>query len=97
MKAMNAYNELVTCKGEEFEQQRLKLIHDAISSYPPEQQPRLRCQQWRLEQELSKHTDPLDRYNAMVVLFWRGVADFKDALDGKITKPPPCKITPIKG
>ena len=43
----------------------------------PVRQARLKAQQWRLDQELDKHKNPIVRYNKMVELFWEGVKKFQ--------------------
>jgi Protein of unknown function (DUF3135) len=51
-----------------------------MSTLPPDMQLKYEQQTWVLEQKLRKHKDPVARMNAMVVLFWEGVAEFNEGL-----------------
>ena len=42
---------------------------------------RCRAIQWRLDQELSKYVDPVARYNKMIEIFWKQVAQFQLSLN----------------
>lgn len=58
-----------------------KMIDDTINRTRPEKREQLRAKQWRLQQELDKIADPLERMNRMVSIFWKGVYDFKGVLN----------------
>ena len=80
-KALDAFEQLVVLKDDPaaFEKKRLEILDEIISSWPEEMQQKARSQQWRLDQELAKHPNPVDKYNTMVELFWKGFAEFQSA------------------
>jgi len=70
---------------DEYKHQRVRQhIADMCTKCPEHLQ---RCQrfQWRLDQELAKHKNPLVRYNKMVEMFWKQVDEFKLASQYKPT------------
>ena len=66
---------------EGFERKKRELLEEFFNTLPPEKQEIARRRQWRLEQELRKHKNGVDRYNAMVVEFWNGFMQFHKALN----------------
>lgn len=67
---------------EAFEQYRKQRLEEEIIKMCdgcPEKEDRCRAFVWRMEQELSKYTDPIARYNKMVEMFWKQVEEFKNA------------------
>jgi len=85
-----------------FEKITRGMIEDAIDNARPESIGQLRAKQWRLDQELEKIKDPVERMNRMVVIFWEGVYDFKRVLTNpkESLKPSeesePCNIIEFK-
>jgi len=76
----------------EFERVTREMIEEVIQTLDEADQVILRAKQWRLEQELGKSKDPLERMNQMVALFWIQVAEFSNAnkifgIPAKKTKP----------
>lgn len=63
-----------------FEELTDGMIDDAINNARPENREQLRAKQWRLQQELGKIANPVERMNRMICIFWEGVADFKEVL-----------------
>ena len=61
---------------DEFEIVRAAMINDVIERARPENREILRAKQWRLQQDLDRINDPLERMNHMVSVFWSGVNDF---------------------
>lgn len=81
-------------KPHEFERVTRKMIDEVINSFDEETQEIFRAKQWRLDQELCKVKEPLERMNQMVTLFWVQVAEFTNAtktfgIPSKKTKPKP--------
>ena len=64
---------------EKFNEVTKEMINDFIESLPEEKQDVYRARQWRLEQELNKIKDPIERMNKMVQIFWVGVNKFIEA------------------
>jgi len=62
-----------------FEVETRKMIVEVIESFPEESRDKFRAKQWRLEQDLNKIKNPLERMNKMVTLFWIQVAEFTDS------------------
>jgi len=65
------------------------MINNVIDNARDENKKILRAKQWRLEQELSKIKNPIERMNKMVSLFWEGVYQFIDVtknLDAQIVQ-----------
>lgn len=60
-----------------------KDIEDFINSAPVDHQERLRRFQWRIDQELGKYKDPVQRFNKMVEMVWESV----DRLQTALTEP----------
>ena len=60
-----------------------KDIEDFIESVPEERREHLRRLQWRIDQELAKYKDPVQRFNKMVEMLWEGV----DRLQLALTEP----------
>ena len=52
-----------------------------LHSLPTEKRLELERQTWVLEQKLRKYKDPIARMNAMVRIFWEGVAEFQETLE----------------
>lgn len=79
-----------------------KMIDDAINNTRTENREQLRAKQWRLQQELNKIADPLERMNRMVSIFWKGVDDFKVVLNNPMEslqpseESEPCNIIEFK-
>lgn len=46
-----------------------------------ERRTRMKARHWRIQQELNKAKDPVQRYNKMVEMFWKGFLDFKSIMD----------------
>jgi len=65
----------------EFEKVTHSMVVETIDSFPDNQQDVFRAKQWRLEQDLGKVKDPLERMNRMVALFWVQVAEFTNAVE----------------
>jgi len=61
---------------EEFKRVTAAMINEAIDGTRAENREILRAKQWRLEQELNKIHDPVERMNRMVSMFWAGVNEF---------------------
>jgi hypothetical protein len=73
---------------QKFEKCQRAAITEFIESRSTEtHKQRLRCFQWKLEQELNHYKDPIARLNIMVEKFWAGVINFDNVLKG----PPPPK------
>jgi hypothetical protein len=49
----------------------------------PERRLKLEQMQWRIDAELRKYKDPVARMNRMCELFWDGVKEFNEVLNGK--------------
>jgi len=52
------------------------MIDDVINSAREDQREIYRAKQWRLDHDLSKVHDPIERMNRMVSIFWKGVNEF---------------------
>ncbi len=60
----------------EFEKITKSMIDRVINKVRKENREIFRAKQWRLEQELNKIKNPLERMNRMVCIFWVGVNEF---------------------
>ena len=72
-------------KFEQYKQDRISQHIADMCSDCPEHLERCQRFQWRLDQELAKHKNPIVRYNAMVEMFWAQVDEFKLASQYKPT------------
>ncbi len=95
--------ELYKKDPDEFEIVTTVMIDSVISTARADNREKLRAKQWRLQQDLKKIKDPLERMNRMVSIFWSGVHEFvnvtKDLSITKnvsITNQKACKIINIK-
>lgn len=82
--------ELFRSNPDEFEKYRTKFLEDHIASLCadcPEKLERCKRIQWRIEQELNKYKNPIARYNAMVVIFWKQFDEFQRAVNAETTTP----------
>ncbi len=70
---------------EQFQKTTRQMIEDYITSIPDEVS-RKRCAgiQFKLDHELSKYHDPIARMNKMIEIFWEGVHQLHNALNGTI-------------
>lgn len=87
---LDYFDELVTLAKDnpaQFEVRKKEILEDYFNTLSAEKQQIARGRQWRLDQELNKHKNGIDRYNAMVVEFWAGFKEFQDALNGNKTLP----------
>ena len=57
-----------------FERLRLAAINEAIEEAPESQQQRLRCLQWRIDQERRKATNPLSACVRISRMMWESVS-----------------------
>ncbi len=64
---------------DEFERITRAMIKEVIESLPESKREIFYAKQWRLEQELEKIKNPLERMNRMVTMFWLQVAEFTGA------------------
>ncbi len=67
--------------ADKFETIRQKIIHSAISSFPPQYRKRALGIQFQLDHELDKCKDPATRMNRMIELFWEKVNELNVALN----------------
>ena len=81
----DALSELNKTDPEQFQMATRQMIDDFIAGIPDEASRR-KCAglQFKLDHELSKHTDPISRMNRMIELLWDGVYQFNNALKGNI-------------
>lgn len=70
---------------DEYKQQRVEEHIANMCVNCPEHLERCQRFQWRLDQELAKHKNPIVRYNKMVEMFWKQVDEFKLASQYKPT------------
>lgn len=67
----------------EFEATARKMIDDYIDTLPSEERKRrARGVQFVIDSKLSHIKDPIARMNKMVELFWAGVSEFQNTLNG---------------
>ena len=64
-------------------------MHNEIREYldsieDPKRRLKLEQMQWRIDAELRKYKNPIARMNRMTELFWDGVKEFNEVLNGKI-------------
>lgn len=80
-----------------FEKITKAMIDDVIDGASEENKKIYRAKQWRLEQELGKVKDPLERMNRMVSIFWSGVNEFVAATKNfKYQEPQPQQTNPCQ-
>jgi hypothetical protein len=68
---MNLYQE----DPDRFDEAITSMKEDFINSLPEAKREIYRAKQWRIERELEKIKNPLERMNRMVSIFWDGVND----------------------
>jgi len=70
---------------EKFQVKTRQMIEDYIASIPDEVS-RKKCAgiQFKLDHELSKYHDPIARMNKMIEIFWQGVYQLHNALNGNL-------------
>lgn len=70
---------------EKFRTVSRQMIEDYIAGIPDEISKR-KCAgiQFKLDHELRKYQDPIARMNKMVEIFWHGVNQFNNALNGNV-------------
>jgi len=61
---------------EQFKKITDNIIADAINGARTKDKDVLRAKQWRLEHELNKIENPIERMNRFVTIFWKGVNEF---------------------
>lgn len=83
---MNVYEELVDIRNDEkaFDEKANQIINDFISSLPKERQQRARAIHFRISTQLRNINDPIARMNKMVEIFWDGVEEFRNVLNGEV-------------
>lgn len=81
------YEELVQLKDspELFNQRSEQILEDFFNNLPEDKQRRLRGKHFKIQAELSKYKDPTAKMNKMVEIFWEGVEEFKQTLNGEIS------------
>jgi len=70
---------------DEYKHERIEQHIAEMCADCPEHLQRCKRFQWRLDQELAKHKNPIVRYNKMVEMFWKQVDEFKLASQYKPT------------
>lgn len=89
MNLLSCYEELLALAEkdpEAFEKRSLEIFEEYFNSLPEEKALKARRAQWRLNAELGKAKNNIERYNRMVSIFYKGLAEFNDALNGNIPK-----------
>ena len=71
--SFNEWFELAQQDPAAFESTRLTLIEELIESAPPGQRQRLRCLQWRIDQERRRSSSPLDACVRLSNMMWERV------------------------
>ena len=67
-----------------FEEQRRKLIQQAIEEFPAHLRPRAYGLQFRLDAELGRIRDPVARMNRMVEIFWDSFEQLRRAINDPV-------------
>lgn len=75
------WQELAESDPETFESARLTMIDEVIESAPPAQQKRLRCLQWRIDQERRLSNNPLGACIRLSSMMWDSVIGEEGLLD----------------
>jgi len=77
------FDALVAIKDDEkkFDAMKQEIIEEYLSSVPSSRQTHLRRKQWRIEQELNKHKNPMGKLQCMQKMFYDQFEDFRTTLN----------------
>ena len=81
-KHLPIFDELLPLRDdpEAFNAKADEILEETLARMPKMVRERMRLYDWSIKQRLELHTDPTDRYNAMVEMFWEGFARFQEGL-----------------
>lgn len=104
--SFDEWRDLAAQDPEAFECRRRALIDATIDHAPPERRGRLRCLQWRIDTERSRHRDPLAACAVLSRMMWQSVRGDQGLLNqvaylharwtgGAMREPPRARVLPF--